>query len=119
MSCDRQADAVVGQRNEELRETFHNVRHLDPHRHRALAQVKLLYAVREEILVSARELGLSSRHLRDVSDKKGDVLGERLCHCLVDLKKCAKTSSQTHRPLDKREFHIMRTVILGLRFTVH
>ncbi len=73
MSCDRQADAVVGQRDEELRETFHNVRHLDPHRHRALAQVKLLYAVSEEILVSARELRLSSRHLRDVSDKKGDV----------------------------------------------
>ena len=42
VTCDREADAVLGQRDEELRETSRDVRHLEPQRHRALAQVKRL-----------------------------------------------------------------------------
>ena len=61
VTCDAEADAVLRQRNEDLREPSRDVRHLEPKRHRALAQVKLLYAVREQILVAACELRLLSR----------------------------------------------------------
>jgi hypothetical protein len=73
VTCDREADAVFGQRLKELRETPRYVRDLDPKGHGAFAQTKTLHAVVEEILVPALEVGLSSRHLRDMSDEKGNV----------------------------------------------